>query len=58
MGSDAASVVDLDLRVRGVSGLRVIDASVAPTIPNAMPNAAVMAIAEKAAAMMLQAALS
>ena len=58
MGSDPVSVVDPDLRVRGVSGLCVIDASVAPTIPNAMPNAAVMAIAERAAAMMIAATSS
>jgi len=56
MGADAASVVDLDLRVRGVTGLRVIDASVMPIIPNAMPNAAIVAIAEKAAAKILGAA--
>jgi choline dehydrogenase len=49
MGSDARSVVDLDLCVRGVTGLRVIDASVIPIIPNAMPNAAITAIASKAA---------
>lgn len=50
-GSDADAVVDLQLRVRGVAGLRVADASVIPTIPNANPNATVLAIAERAAAM-------
>jgi choline dehydrogenase len=49
MGSDVAAVVDTELRVRAVSGLRVADASVMPTIPNAHPNATVLAIAERAA---------
>jgi choline dehydrogenase len=37
------------LRVHGLGGLRVADASVMPTIPNAPPNATVLAIAERAA---------
>jgi choline dehydrogenase len=49
LGPDADAVVDLRLRVRGVDGLRVADASVMPTIPNANPNATVLAIAERAA---------
>jgi choline dehydrogenase len=49
MGSDADAVVDAELRVRAVSGLRVADASVMPIIPNAHPNATVLAIAERAA---------
>jgi choline dehydrogenase len=49
LGSDPGAVVDLELRVRGVTGLRVADASVMPTIPNAHPNATVLAIAERAA---------
>lgn len=49
MGTDAGAVVDTALRVRGVAGLRVADASVMPTIPNAPPNATVLAIAERAA---------
>ena len=49
MGRDAAAVVDPQLRVHGLAGLRVADASVMPTIPNAHPNATVLAIAERAA---------
>jgi choline dehydrogenase len=49
MGSDSESVVDLDLRVRGLTGLRIADASVLPAIPNAHPNATVLAVAERAA---------
>jgi choline dehydrogenase len=56
MGADPGSVVDLQLRVRGVAGLRVIDASVMPIIPDAMPNAAIAAVAEKAAALIVGAA--
>jgi choline dehydrogenase len=48
MGSDDGAVVDPMLRVRGVAGLRVADASVMPMIPNAHPNATVLAIAERA----------
>ncbi len=51
MGSDDGAVVDPDLRVRGVAGLRVADASVMPLIPNAHPHATVLAIAERAAAL-------
>ncbi len=43
------AVVDARLRVHGITGLRVADASVMPLIPNAHPNATVLAIAEKAA---------
>ena len=49
MGADADAVVDLDLRVRGVDGLRVVDASVMPTIPNGNTNAPTLMIAERAA---------
>ncbi|MBI1396902.1 MAG: FAD-dependent oxidoreductase [Betaproteobacteria bacterium] len=49
--SDAGSVVDAELRVRGTAGLRVVDASVMPTIPSANTCAATMMIAEKAADM-------
>jgi len=49
MGTGPSAVTDPQLRVRGVAGLRVADASVMPTVPNAHPNATVLAIAERAA---------
>ncbi|HTX24188.1 MAG TPA: GMC family oxidoreductase N-terminal domain-containing protein [Steroidobacteraceae bacterium] len=48
MGTGASAVVDPELRVRGIEGLRVADASVMPTVPGGNTNAAVIMIAEKA----------
>jgi choline dehydrogenase len=53
MGSDAMGVVNERLRVHGVERLRVIDASVMPTITSGNTNAPTMMIAEKGAAMLL-----
>lgn len=53
MGSDAAAVVDPTLRVRGIEGLSVIDASVIPTVPSGNTNAPAAMIGERGARFLL-----
>ncbi|RVD62345.1 hypothetical protein EN751_41960 [Mesorhizobium sp. M4A.F.Ca.ET.029.04.2.1] len=49
IGKDARAVVDGQLRVHGVSGLRVADASVMPTVPSGNTNAPAIMVGERAA---------
>ena len=51
-GTDAMSVVDAELKVHGIANLRIADGSVMPAIVSGNTNAAVLAIAERAASLL------
>jgi choline dehydrogenase len=57
MGRDAGAVVDPQLRVHGIEGLRVADASVMPEVPSGNTNVPSMMIGERAADLILGRAL-
>jgi choline dehydrogenase len=54
MGNGPAAVVDSELRVRGIDALRVVDASIMPTVPGANTNAAAVMIGEKGADLIMR----
>jgi choline dehydrogenase-like flavoprotein len=54
LGTGPSAVTDLRLRVRGVENLRVVDASVLPSLPGANPNATILAVAERGAALIAE----
>jgi choline dehydrogenase len=56
MGSDPMAVVDAQLRVHGIAGLRIADASIMPTLTSGNTNAPSIMIGEKAAEMVLNTA--